>query len=108
MLPESIRKFLPEREEDDKFIVGGQDPVSYTMLRRMRENIAKDINFDGKIIPRKFRTTVATDISAETHDLKLVQHMLGHSTPQMTLKHYDKGRNNVVDAANAIEKCYHF
>ena len=41
-----------------------------------------------------------------THDLKLVQQMLGHATPQMTLKHYDKGRSTAIDASQAIGKCY--
>ena len=34
--------------------------------------------------------------------------MLGHSTPQMTLKHYDKGRSTAADAAQTISKCYGF
>ena len=34
--------------------------------------------------------------------------MLGHSTPQMTLKHYDKGRSTAVDASAAISKAYGF
>ncbi len=99
---------LLKRNEVRSFVIGGKHPISYTGLRFIRKRIARDIGYSGTITPRRFRTTVATDISDMTHDLKLVQKMLGHSTPQMTLKHYDKGRSTSVDATNAIERCYGF
>lgn len=97
---------LPARGKPNEFVIGGKTPLTYMQVRRMRERIQRDIQFDGSITPRRFRTTVATDISAQTHDLKLVQKMLGHSSPQMTLKHYDKGRSTTVDATDAIATCY--
>ena len=97
---------LPPRGDDEDFVIGGKEPVSYTKLRGMRKRINLATGFGETIVPSRFRTTVATDISATTHDLKLVQRMLGHSTPEMTLKHYDKGRNTSVDAVEAIAKCY--
>lgn len=97
---------LPARGKPNEFVIGGKTPLTYMQVRRMRERIQRDIQFDGSITPRRFRTTVATDISAQTHDLKLVQKMLGHSSPQMTLKHYDKGRSTTVDATDAITSCY--
>lgn len=105
-LPKETLAYLPERGDPDDFIIGGKEPVSYTKLRGMRKWITKEINFGKDITPRRFRTTVATDISAMTHDLKLVQQMLGHANPQMTLKYYDKGRSQAVDASSAISKCY--
>lgn len=105
-LPKEIMPFLPEAGAPDEFIVGGTKPLSYTALRRMRQRIAKLINFEEDITPRRFRTTVATDISAETHDIKLVQQMLGHTNPDVTLKYYDKGRSTAVDASSAIASCY--
>ena len=107
-ISQKLLGYLPEPGDPDAFVIGGDQPVSYTQVRRMRLRIAKQIGYDGEIVPRRFRTTVATDISSVTHDLKLVQAMLGHSTPQMTLKHYDKGRNTAVDAVQAIEQCYGF
>lgn len=107
-IPEKVLGYLPERGRPLDFVIGGCCPASYTKIRRMRERIARTIDYDGVITPRRFRTTVATDISAITHDLKLVQRMLGHATPQMTLKHYDKGRATAVDATEAIGKCYGF
>lgn len=105
-VPPDIMAFLTERGEPDDFVVGGKTPLSYTMLRRMRERIRKQIGFDDAIVPRRFRTTVATDISDMTHDIKLVQKMLGHSTPDITLKYYDKGRRTSADASEAIMACY--
>lgn len=107
-IPEKLYEFLPETGTDEEFVIGGKEPVSYTKLRCMRKRIAEQIGYNGTITPRRFRTTVATDISASTHDLKLVQHMLGHANPQMTLKHYDKGRQTAVDGASVIADCYGF
>lgn len=103
---EELLSCLPVRGKPNEFVIGGKTPLTYMQVRRMRERIQRDIQFDGSITPRRFRTTVATDISAQTHDLKLVQKMLGHSSPQMTLKHYDKGRSTTVDATDAIAACY--
>ena len=104
--PKSIIPYIPKAGSPKDFVIGGARPVSYTELRNIRKRIASDTKFPEPIVPRRFRTTVATDISATTHDLKLVQQMLGHSTPQMTLKHYNKGRSQAIDASNAIQKCY--
>lgn len=104
--PKDILEYLPPKGKPDDFVVGGEKPISYTQLRGIRKRINWDTHFGETITPRRFRTTVATDISAMTHDLKLVQQMLGHSTPQMTLKHYDKGRSGAIDASKAIKKCY--
>ena len=104
--PKEILPYLPEPGKPDGFVIGGERPISYTQLRGIRKRINLDTRFGETITPRRFRTTVATDISAMTHDLKLVQQMLGHATPQMTLKHYDKGRSGAIDASNAIGKCY--
>jgi integrase len=106
ILPKEIKQYLPPKGNPNEFVVGGKEALSYTFLRNMRKRIAKKIGFDDAITPRRFRTTVATDISAQTHDIKLVQQMLGHSTPEITLKYYDKGRNTATDATSAIANCY--
>ena len=104
--PREILTYLPERGMPSEFVIGGEKPISYTKLRGIRKRVNLDTKFGETITPRRFRTTVATDISAMTHDLKLVQKSLGHATPQMTLKHYDKGRSGAIDASNAIGTCY--
>ncbi len=106
VFPQEILAYLPERGQPDEFVVGGEKPLSYMQLRGLRKRINYQTKFGETITPRRFRTTVATDISAMTHDLKLVQKSLGHSTPQITLKHYDKGRSRAADASQAIASCY--
>ena len=108
VIPEEMLNYLPERGLPTDFVIGGSSALTYAGLRWIRKRIEKHTGFTEQILPRRFRTTVATDISAQTHDLKLVQRMLGHSTPQMTLKHYDKGRQTATDASEAIGKCYGF
>ena len=104
--PSDLLLYLPPKGGPEEFVIGGSDPLSYTQLRGTRKRIEAQTGFGETITPRRFRTTVATDISAMTHDLKLVQRVLGHSTPQMTLKHYDKGRSSAADASAAIAECY--
>ena len=90
----------------DEFVLGGSSPLSYTQVRRMCERIQKDTGFTEKITPKRFRTTVLTDLYDKTRDIKLVQAAAGHTTAEMTLKHYVKGRGNVVKSAAAIESAY--
>ncbi len=90
----------------DEFVLGGNSPLSYTQVRRMCERIQKDTGFTEKITPKRFRTTVLTDLYDKTRDIKLVQAAAGHTTAEMTLKHYVKGRGNVVKSAAAIESAY--
>lgn len=105
-ISQEVISYLPERGEPREFVIGGKSAITYTKLRGMCKRITRIMGFEETILPRRFRTTVATDISAMTHDLKLVQKMLGHSTPAMTLKHYDKGRGTAADASEAIKACY--
>lgn len=92
--------------EAGEFVLGGSSPLSYTMVRRMCERVQKDTRFTEKITPKRFRTTVLTDLYDKTRDIKLVQAAAGHTTAEMTLKHYVKGRGNVVKSAAAIESVY--
>lgn len=92
--------------EADEFVLGGSSPLSYTQVRRMCERIQKDTGFSEKITPKRFRTTVLTDLYDQTRDIKLVQAAAGHTTADMTLKHYVKGRGNVVRSAAAIDSVY--
>lgn len=100
-----ILQYLPDGDPDD-FIVGGKNPLSYQQARRMRNRIKKDIGFDDDIVPRRFRTTVLTDIYDVTKDIKSTQHAGGHATPVMTLKHYAKGREENSDTATPVADRY--
>ena len=79
---------------------------SYQNVQDMCERIQKDIDFDESITPRRFRTTVLTDIYEQTGDIKLTQQAAGHATPDITMKHYVKGRKKANDAARVIDRIY--
>ena len=92
--------------EPTGFVFGGDKPLSYTQVRRMCSRIQKDIGFDDKITPIRFRTTVLTDIYANTKDAKLARDAAGHTTEAMTLRRYIKGRESVTQAACVIDAAY--
>ena len=92
--------------KDDDFVCGGSVPLSYTQVRRMCKRIAKNIDFDDKITPIRFRPTVLTDIYNGTKDIKQAQAAAGHTTSAMTLKHYVKGRDTNSTTADVIDNLY--
>lgn len=104
-LATGILAYLPEGNAED-FIFGGPNPISYTQVRRMCWRIQKDIGFEEAIQPRRFRTTVLTDIYNATKDIKKAQAAAGHTTAAMTLKHYVKGRQQNLNTANPISALY--
>ena len=104
-LAEGIRGCLPEGRAGD-FIFGGEEPLSYTQVRRMCRRIQKDIGFDEPILPRRFRTTVLTDIYDTTKDINVAKDAAGHTTSAMTLKHYVKGRPQKLNAAKTVSMLY--
>lgn len=100
-----IVQYLPEGEPEE-FLFGGQRPLSYQQIRRMRTRIKKDIQFDDDIVPRRFRTTVLTDLYDATKDIKQTQAAAGHTTAEMTLRHYVKGRHREGNTAAPVANCY--
>ena len=94
------------RGRDDEFVFGGKRPLSYQQVRCMCRRIQRDTEFEERITPIRFRTTVLTDLYDTTKDIKLVQAAAGHSTSAMTLKHYVKGRQDVLQATATIEHVY--
>ena len=100
-----IKKYLQVGDAMD-FVVGGKMMQSYQNVQDMCERIQKDIEFDEAITPRRFRTTVLTDIYDKTKDIKQTQAAAGHTTAAMTLKHYVKGRDVNSDTATPIANTY--
>ena len=91
----------------DEFVCGGAKPLSYTELRHLCQRIEKDIQFQGKITPIRFRATVLTDLYDVTKDIKQTQAAAGHTTSAMTLKHYVKGRESAsATTATVIDSIY--
>ncbi len=100
----AIKYLVPGKPTD--FVFGGAKPLSYTQVRRMCDRIKKDIGFEERITPIRFRTTVLSDIYAGSKDIKKAQAAAGHTTAAMTLKHYIKNRECVVKTASIIEAAY--
>lgn len=96
-----LRPALPHH-----FVLGGEKPLSYVQVRRMCARIQKQTGFPEPIQPRRFRTTVLTDIYDVTKDIKSAQAAAGHTTAAMTLKYYVKGRAVSQDTASPIAKAY--
>lgn len=87
------------------------DPSKHLLSRRLRhrsycERIEKDTGFEEAITPRRFRTTVLTDLYDATKDIKQTQLSAGHTSANMTLKHYVKGRTNHINTAMPIAIAY--
>ena len=100
-----IEQYIPTGEEK-AFIFGNDKPLSYQQIRRMRQRIKKDIGFNDDIVPRRFRTTVLTDLYDQTKDIKQTQAAAGHTTADMTLKHYVKGRQQNSNTATPVANRY--
>lgn len=92
--------------DSDEFVFGGKEPFSYQQVKRMCERIQKDLNFEERITPIRFRTTVLTDIYDQTKDVKVAQAAAGHTTSAMTLKHYIHGRASAEVATHVIDDLY--
>lgn len=90
----------------DGYLFGRDRPLSQMQVKRMLGRIKRDTGFDENITPRRFRTTVLTDLYDQTKDIKLTQTAAGHTTPTMTLKHYVKGRETSYQATAAVERAY--
>ena len=102
----SVLDCIPTGKPQD-FILGGGKPLSYTEVRNMCSRIARNIGYKGSISPIRFRTTVLTDIYAETKDIKMTQLAAGHTTAAMTLKHYVKARDQAGEnTATVVEGLY--
>lgn len=90
----------------DKWLIGGEQPLSYTAVKRMCTRIAREICSPVAIVPRRFRATCATDVYEKTHDLKLLQQAGGWASPTIPLKHYAKGRQTTQAASVALASLY--
>ncbi len=104
LVPQAEKHLHPGRPQD--FVLGGQKPLSYTQVRKMCARIQRETGFPEQIQPRRFRTTVLTDIYDMTKDIKSAQAAAGHTTAAMTLKYYVKGRSKSQDTAAPIAAAY--
>ena len=104
LVAQAIPYFRRGAPED--FVVGGPKPLTCTQVRRMCQRIRRDTGFEESVTPRRFRTTVLTDLYDQTKDVKQAQAAAGHTTAAMTLKHYVKGRPQRANTAAPIVRAY--
>lgn len=104
-LVEQIKKYIPATAPE-RFILGGDKPLSYQQVKKMCERIRKDTGFSERITPIRFRTTVLTDMYDQTKDLKQTQKAAGHSNASTTMKHYVKGRAEHANTAVPVAAAY--
>lgn len=62
-------------------------------------HIKKDTGFSENIMPVRFRTAVLADIYNQTRDIKPTQALARHTSSDMTLRYYVKGREDITNAA---------
>ena len=96
----AFRYLTPGRPGE--FVCGGNWPLAYIQVRHMCDRIVKDMGFEDKIIPSRFRPTVLTDIYDQTKDVKQTQAAAGHTTAAMTMKHYVNGRGTASTITAAV------
>ena len=97
--------YLTRGEEND-FLFGGSSPLSYTQVRRMCNRIKKDTGFLENITLYGSVLRVLTDIYNQTKDIKLTQAAAGHTSADMTLKYYVKGREDIANATAVVGAVY--
>lgn len=104
-LVEQIKPYLPKTAPHD-YILGGAKPLTCTELQDICERIQRDTGFDERVTPRRFRTTVLTDLYDQTKDVKQTQQAAGHTTATTTMKYYIKGRSEHSNTAAPVAAAY--
>lgn len=95
-----------EKEHQEGFIIGGENPLDHYRYRRMWKRIKEQIHLHGAT-PYVFRHTILTDLYDATKDVKTTQMYAGHGTPDMTMRRYVHGRkNNLMKAGAVLDKLY--
>ena len=90
----------------NEWLIGKDRPLSYTMVRKMCMRIAQDIAAPVSIVPRRFRTTCATDLYEQTKDIKLLQEAGGWTSTAIPFKYYAQGRQTTQAASSAFASAY--
>lgn len=101
-----VLDLLEEAENRTGFILGGEKPYSYTQVRKVCKRVEKELGFDEKITPSRFRPTVLTDLYDQTNDIKLTQQSAGHASSTTTLNHYVNGRHSSAVSTKVITDLY--
>ena len=82
----------------DGYVIGGKEPVTDMVFRRLYRNIEKQINIFGAT-PHIFRHTYITMLAKSGLDLKTVQRISGHADISTTLNIYTHVHESEIQSA---------
>ena len=102
---EQLYNILLGCRKREGYVISKEDgsPVSQVTYRRLWDSLKSHIELYG-MTAINFRTTFATMMVASGVDIKTTQALMGHSTPDMTLKVYaKKEESRLPDAVRKME-----
>ena len=93
--------------KDDGYLISKGDghPITADGYRKLWKSLSSHIELYG-MTAINFRTTFCTMMVASGVDIKTAQALMGHATPEMTLKVYAKQEESRIP--DAIEKVSSF
>ena len=83
------------------FVLGGEEPLTYTVQKKMFIRIRKKMGFEG-YSAHDFRATCATVWRENGMQLDLVKNMLGHGDTAVTERCYVNYRDQSMDEARDV------
>ncbi len=85
-----LREYLKPQDAED-FVIGGSEPITLSVHRRMMERIGRRIDLHGAS-PHIFRHSYATMLNDAGVPIKTIQGIIGHADLQTTANRYIHGR----------------
>lgn len=107
---DSLRLYWEDRSKiegasDHFFVTSKGTPVSPAFVRQMLKRYAEKIGLPAhKSHPHALRHTFGTELYRSTRDLRLVQTVMGHSSPQVTQIYAHISGSDVMDALREFQK----
>ena len=94
-----------EAPTDHFFVTGKGTPIAPAFVRQMLKRYADRIGLPAhKSHPHALRHTFGTELYRSTKDLRLVQTVMGHSSPQVTQIYAHISGSDVMDALREFQK----
>ena len=82
-----LREYLEPVGSGERFIIGGDEPITEMTLKRTFQRIAKTIDLHGAT-PHVFRHSFLTYAQTVVTDIKTLQAIAGHADIQTTMNRY--------------------
>ena len=97
---EKLREILWDCRKESGYVISTESgkPISMVTYRRIWKSLTSHIELYG-MTAMNFRTSFATMAVAAGVDIRTAQALMGHSTPEMTLKVYTKTEQTRLPAA---------